>query len=63
MVELIRVIEQAGNNKAPGEDNIPYELVKHSGPKARERLLYLYNRCWLGEGISSKWLTAIINPS
>ena len=60
MNELNRVIEEAGNNKASGDDDIPYELIKHLGVRAREMLLYIFNRCWSGEELPLKWLTAII---
>ena len=60
--ELERVIDEAKNNKAAGEDDIPYELIKNLGPKAKELLLHIYNRCWEGEGIPPKWRTAIIKP-
>ena len=62
MEEMERVIKEAKNNKAAGEDDIPYEMIKNLGPKARELLLHLYNRCWDGEGIPHKWRTAIIKP-
>jgi ribonuclease HI/exonuclease III len=62
MSEMERVIEETKNNKAAGEDEIPYELIKHLGRKAKELLLAIYNRCWAGEEIPSKWLTAIIKP-
>ena len=61
MEELERVVKEA-NNKAAGEDDIPYEMVKNLGPKSREMLLYIYNRCWDSEGIPNKWRTAIIKP-
>ena len=54
MMEMERVIKEAKNNKAAGEDDIPYELVKHLGPEAKTLLLHLYNRCWDGEGIPVK---------
>ena len=60
--ELERVIAEAKNNKAAGEDDVPYEFIKHLGPNAKQFLLYLYNRCWEGEGIPTKWRTAIIKP-
>ena len=62
MEELNRVIEEAGNNKAAGTDDIPYELIKHLGPKARQMLLYIFNQCWAGEELPSNWLTALIKP-
>ena len=60
MEELELAIEEAGNNKASGDDDIPYELIKHTGPKTRELILHIFNRCWEGENIPQKWLTAII---
>ena len=62
MTEMTRVIEQMENNKAAGEDDITYEMMKHFGPKAKEYLLTLYNRIWRGEQIPTKWLTATIKP-
>ena len=62
MAEMERVIQDSKNNKASGEDDIPYEFIKHLGQKAKDLLLNLYNRCWDGEGIPSKWRTAIIKP-
>ena len=51
--ELERVIAEAKNNKAAGEDDVPYEFIKHLGPNAKQLLLQLYNRCWEGERLSS----------
>ena len=56
MEELERVIEEAGMNKAAGEDDIPYEMIKHLGRKAREMLLHIYNEVWAGKGYPSKWI-------
>ena len=56
------MIEEAKNNKAAGEDEIPYEFLKNLGPHAKEALLHLYQRCWQGEDIPTKWRTAIIRP-
>ena len=60
MNELNRVIDEAGLNKAAGEDDIPYELVKHLGKKAREMLLHIYNQVWAGKPIPANWRTAVI---
>ena len=59
MKEMLRVIREASNNKAAESDDIPYELVKNLGPLAQEMLLDLYRRCWRGEGIPTKWRTAV----
>ena len=62
MEEMDRVILAMGNNKAPGRDDIPYEFVRHLGPKAREMLLCLYRKCWSGEGLPTIWRTSTILP-
>ena len=60
MEEMERVIQEAGNNKASGDDDIPYELIKHLGKKAQGMILYIFTLCWDGQGLPNKWLTAII---
>ena len=62
MEELERAIDESKRNKASGEDDIPYEFLKNLGSKAKELLLFLYNKCWEGNGIPTKWKTAIIKP-
>ena len=62
MHEMDAAIQNSSLNKAAGEDLIPYEMIKHLGPRARELLLFLYNKCWQGNGIPRKWKTAIIKP-
>ena len=37
--EINRVINEAGKNKAAGNNNIPYKLIKILGPKARSMIL------------------------
>ena len=39
MQELQRAIDESANNKAAGEDDVPYEFLKHLGSKARNMLL------------------------
>ena len=60
--ELERAIEGAKNNKAPGEDTIPYEIIKQLGPKAKTLILHIYNAIWKGEPIPQAWRTAVILP-
>ena len=55
MKEMVDVIQDANMNKASGSDDIPYEMVKRLGTKAREMLLHLINRCWSGVDIPTKW--------
>ena len=63
MQEMQKVIEDAANNKATGEDDLPYEFLKLLGAKAREMLLHIYQRVWRREGIPQKWLTMVIKPN
>ena len=60
--EMQRAIEETANNKSAGEDDVPYEFLKHLGPKGRQMLLHIYQRVWRGERIPRKWLTAVIIP-
>ena len=46
--ELERVISETSNNKAPGEDTIPHDIIKQLGPVARKFILNIYNRIWRG---------------
>ena len=58
--ELDRVIEEAKMGKSAGEDDVPYEMIKHLGPRARAFLLDMFRRIWRGEEIPQKWRTANI---
>ena len=60
--EVLNVIRQAKNNKAAGQDDVPYEMLKHLGPRAMEMLVHIYQRCWRGEGIPKAWRDALIKP-
>ena len=53
---------EVGTNKEEGEDGIPYEFLKRLGTTAKELVLHLFNKCWAGEGIPTKWRTVIIMP-
>ena len=60
--ELERVIGETSNNRSPGDDNIPYDVIKQLGPKAKEFILRMYNRVWSGDPIPQQWRTAVIKP-
>ena len=60
--ELERVIGDSSTNKAAGDDNIPYDIIRKLGPKAKEFILCLYNKVWMGEQIPQRWRTAVIKP-
>ena len=42
--ELERVIADTSTNKAAGDDNIPYDVIKQLGPRAKDYILCLYNK-------------------
>jgi len=60
MNEVLRAIREASNGKAAGKDDIPYEMLKHLGPRAQAMLLDLFRKCWRGGGIPTAWRTACI---
>ena len=60
--ELERVIGETSTNKAPGDDTIPYDIIRQLGPKAKKYILHMYNRIWNGESIPQRWRTAVIKP-
>src|ERR1043165_5985996 len=62
IIELHEAIASAKNNKSPGEDRIPYDLLKHLHKSVLKVLLIFYNKIWQ-EGILPKdWSHAIIIP-
>ena len=59
--ELNRAINEAGLNKAAGDDKICYELIKNLGTRARGYILKLYNKIWEeGAELPRAWRLAII---
>ena len=60
--ELERVITDASTNKAAGDDDIPYDIIKALGPRAKKSILHIYNKVWNGEQIPQRWRTAVIKP-
>ena len=60
--EVERSLKETKANSSPGEDTIPYEVIKELGPKAKEFILHLYNEIWRGKPIPQRWRTAIILP-
>ena len=62
MIELERAIEESKKGKAAGEDDIPYEMLKNLGEKAKHFLLHLFNEIWKGNELPTAWRNAIIKP-
>ncbi|HMG39082.1 MAG TPA: reverse transcriptase domain-containing protein [Nitrososphaeraceae archaeon] len=60
--ELKQAIRSAKNNKSPGDDKIPYELLKHLHTDALKVLLTFYNEVWDEGQLPTDWHHAIILP-
>ncbi|KAK3763469.1 hypothetical protein RRG08_056937 [Elysia crispata] len=48
--ELEDALKALKDKKSPGPDKITNEMLKHMGPKAKSKLIGLYNNSWK-EGI------------
>ena len=53
-------INRLKNNKSPGTDQIPAEILKHGGPKLREKLTNLCNLCWREQQVPEDWKRGMI---
>jgi len=60
--ELKQAVRSAKNDKSPGDDRIPYELLKHLHKNALNILLQFYNEIWANGNLPSDWNHAIILP-
>jgi hypothetical protein len=50
------------NNKAPGNDNIPGELLKYGGDRLTERLHDIIKKIWKTETFPEDWKLSIVTP-
>jgi hypothetical protein len=60
--EILGIIRNMKNNRAPGEDSIMAELIKYGGRKLWIRIYQLKKRVWETEHMPQEWSTAIICP-
>jgi hypothetical protein len=60
--EMIEVISNMKNGKAPGIDNITVELIKNSGSELLHRLFELLLQIWDQERMPDEWEIGIICP-
>ena len=59
-VEATNAINVLRNNKAPGPDQKPIELLKHRGTSTTATLTRLLNVCWQKECIPEEWRWGVI---
>ena len=61
--ELEDALKALKDKKSPGPDKmIPNEMLKHMGPKAKSKLIGLYNNSWKEGIVSQKWRQAVMVP-
>jgi len=60
--ELRRAIKQSKNKSAPGEDQIPYEILKQLPNSTLKIVLKLYNEIWQKGVLPKKWKHALVCP-
>jgi hypothetical protein len=62
MEELETIIKALKPRKSSGSDGINNELYKHAPKSFLHKFLNFFNVCWIYEGMSEEWRTAIIIP-
>jgi len=60
--EIETALNKLKNNKAPGTDNIPAELLKFGGDRPRQCLKHIFTSIWINEEIPKEWLQGIVCP-
>ena len=50
------------NNKAPGTDNVPAELLKFGSDRLKQWLKHLFSSIWISEENPNDWLQVTICP-
>ena len=62
MQELEEAMTALQLKKSPGPDNITNEMLLHLGPKAKKKLLQLYNESWRTGTVPQAWKEAVMIP-
>ena len=60
--ELEDALKDLKDKKSHGSDKIPNEMLKHMGPKAKSKLIGLYNNIWKEGIVPEKWREAVMVP-
>ena len=58
----LKPLKNFKNNKAPGTDNIPAELLKFGSDRLKQWLKHVSSWMWINEEIPKEWLQGIIWP-
>ena len=58
--EVEHAMKQMSNNKAPGQDGIPIDVIKQGGPKIFKRIAQLFTRCLNERKTPLDWNNAVI---
>ena len=61
-IDVEMAIDKLKQNKAPGYDLIPAEMIKKGGRELRLAILKLIQRIWENEIIPQEWKVGMINP-
>ena len=56
--EFLKANNTCKNRSAPGEDAIPYAMLKNAGPIAKAHILHMYNKSYRIRKLPKKWKTA-----
>lgn len=60
--EVVCAINSLKNFKAPGEDNIPIELIKAAGAKLWEEIHHIILKVWNEEELPELWKIGVLIP-
>jgi len=55
-------VKKLKNNKAPGTDNIPAELLKFDSDRLKQWQKHISSSIWINGEIPEEWLQGIICP-
>lgn len=60
--EVLLAVKKLKNNKSPGTDEIPAELIKHSNESLMTELHHICTEVWNNEEMPAEWNTGLICP-
>jgi hypothetical protein len=62
MEEVKKALQKLKNNKSPGRDTIPSELIKSGGDSLIKCIYELIRKIWMQEELPDEWKRSIICP-